>query len=178
MVLFATKARKQIALPIERNVQQCTRGVETCTALPKNDARSVPRSSQLLLLASMKCRACHAEMQGVDMGRTHPANRKVGKAMYRRHAVPAGSRSLTSWHAGRKACTRVERLARERHQFIRVRHVGTSMVAGKWPRKRHRRYRVIRNRPAMVFSRWKAKKNHDHPLDTGNMQVHQRIAGN
>ncbi|HME52154.1 MAG TPA: hypothetical protein VKM55_08045 [Candidatus Lokiarchaeia archaeon] len=32
VVLFATKARNQIALPIERNVQQCTRGVETCTA--------------------------------------------------------------------------------------------------------------------------------------------------
>jgi hypothetical protein len=32
---FATKARNQIALLIEKNVQQCTRGVETCTALPK-----------------------------------------------------------------------------------------------------------------------------------------------
>jgi len=30
--LFATKARNQIALPIEKNVQKCTRGVETCTA--------------------------------------------------------------------------------------------------------------------------------------------------
>jgi hypothetical protein len=32
VVLFATKARNQIALPIDRNVQQCTCGVETCTA--------------------------------------------------------------------------------------------------------------------------------------------------
>jgi len=45
---FATRARNQITLPIERNVQQCTRGVETCIAWPKGNtesgSRSVPRS--------------------------------------------------------------------------------------------------------------------------------------
>jgi hypothetical protein len=35
---------KPIALPIERNVQQCTPGVETRTASPKRGACSVPRS--------------------------------------------------------------------------------------------------------------------------------------
>lgn len=123
------KRGKPIDLPIERNVQQCTPGVETRAASPKSGARSVPRSCW----PSWPTWIEHSGLARVlwicwSQGQRVWSNRALLVAR-----LAWGLVSGVCWSQGWRAVGAREHVLRN--------SVLLATSGREWPRKRHRRQR-------------------------------------
>lgn len=160
MVPFTTKSGKKIVLPIERNMQQCMRGVETRAASPKRGACPVPRSCWPSRLAWIEHSGlarvlwiCWSQGWWVWCARALLAARLA-------RAFAENSCRLQCWRAGRKVGVLVGWLARGRRGGSRAPLF--SPAGNTWlemaAQAASAPTMVFGLRRPMVFSRWKVSK--------------------